>query len=282
MFAVDSTIKTYLAFRVPRPRVPHAPDPVAGLTGGSTGGSLVESPWPPGVEVAARCRAGRDGVPGDFFGLFRSGAGRGRSGRHLFGRARLDEERCALVIGDVCGNGLQAARVAQAALRTVREVSRRETAPRRIVDYLNTAMLDAAPDSECFLTAVCITLRPAVRGYRAVLCSAGHPPVLVRRRDGTVREITTNGIALGVTADPQLNEYRFRLRPGDTLLLYTDGVTEARRRDEQYGEPRLRGHFARVGGLEPGLVARSVVQAALDYCDSVVTDDITVVALRVS
>lgn len=218
----------------------------------------------PGLHLAGRCRPARDGVSGDFVDLLRTGSA-----------------RWGVVLGDVCGNGAQAAGMAAAARRTLRRAAGRARAPRDILGHLNRAILTAAPDSERFLTAVYLALRPSRRGLSALVCSAGHPPVLVRRPDGTVRSLGTGGIALGVSADPQLAERRLLLRPGDTAVLYTDGVTEACRDGERYGEDRLRRLVSHIGNLEPAALARQIERSALRFGDGERHDDITVLVLRV-
>ncbi|MFF3015659.1 PP2C family protein-serine/threonine phosphatase [Streptomyces sp. NPDC057939] len=171
----------------------------------------------PGIEVAASynpaSRAGRSDIEvgGDFYDLFRT---RGTS--------------WGVVLGDVCGKGVQAAQVSSMARYTIRALATENRAPADVLDHLNTAML--TQDSPRFLTAVYARFRPTPGGIAGTLALAGHPPALIRRADGTVRPIGTPGMLLGVFAPSALIDVRFRLTPGDLLLLYTDGATEARAR----------------------------------------------------
>lgn len=218
------------------------PSPVSTPSGppGTTASLPARLTWPrgrtpdvpgraPQVRAVSRCRPARDGVSGDFVDMFRiAGGGWGA------------------VIGDVRGKGADAAALATVACRSVRAAGR-VTAPRDVLRTLNAAMLPEEVNREQFLTAVYVELRPAAGGAHVVVYSAGHPPVVLVRADGTVRQLGAGGIALGVTADPRLDERHVLLGHGDTMLLYTDGVTEARRDGECFGETRLHRLLARIG-----------------------------------
>ncbi|HEX6453886.1 MAG TPA: SpoIIE family protein phosphatase [Trebonia sp.] len=101
------------------------------------------------------------------------------------------------------------------------------------------------------------------------------------RADGTVRQLGAGGIALGGTADPRLDERHVLLGHGDTMLLYTNGVTEARRDGECFGETRLYRLPARIGRWELAGVAELVERAALQFSRPDECDDIAVLVLRV-
>ncbi|MFB4307278.1 PP2C family protein-serine/threonine phosphatase [Actinomadura sp. GTD37] len=218
----------------------------------------------PGIRAAGRCRPARDGVSGDFIDVFPASGG-----------------GWAAVIGDVCGNGAEAAAIAAAAHRAVRRTAGSDLAPRDVLGTFNAAMLSEMAERERFLTAVYVDLRLRPGGVRAAVCSAGHPPVLVARADGSVHQLGAGGTVLGVTADPRLAERYVLLQPGDTMLLYTDGVTEAHRDGEYYGEDRLRRLLRRIGGFPPAAVAELVERAALRFGRPDECDDIAVLALRV-
>jgi phosphoserine phosphatase RsbU/P len=235
----------------------------------------------PGMQVAARYLSATDGlgVLGDFYDLFPGPRRRAPSARRWRGTAG---ERWDAVIGDVCGHGVDAATLASLARYTLRAVAARERSPARILGGLNAALLAQRPGSERFLTAVYVTLFPARGRVDAVIASAGHTPALVRDATGTVRVAGRHGLPLGLFDAPGLGDTRLSLAAGDTLLLYTDGVTEARRGGEQYGEERLRKLFADAGGLDAHHLAGAVEQAVLSFTGGQHTDDIAILALRVT
>lgn len=109
---------------------------------------------------------------------------------------------------------------------TLRADAAEVLSPARLLTRLNTAML--AQEAPLFLTAVHATFRRTRSGAAGRVCLAGHPRPLVRRADGRVREVGRPGTLLGVVEDVDLADTRFRLAPGDLLLLYSDGAYEAR------------------------------------------------------
>lgn len=221
----------------------------------------------PGIEVAARhLPAGAGGeLVGDFYDVF-------QTGRSTWG----------VVMGDVCGKGVEAAKITALARYTLRAAAIEHGSPRQVLELLNAALLHQHPDSERFVTALYATLRQR-KGLVAVrLCAAGHPPPLLRRADGAVETVPVEGQILGLLPSPALSDRRLELRPGDVLVLYTDGVLESRRDGEEYGEQRLR---ELVEALPPdapaAAVALAVEQAVLGHGGPAPADDTAVLVVRV-
>ncbi|MFD9452411.1 PP2C family protein-serine/threonine phosphatase [Streptomyces sp. NPDC059985] len=181
-------------------------------------------PDAPGLDVAAvhlpadaTGDAGSD-VVGDFYDLFHT---RGKN--------------WAAVMGDVCGKGIDAALVTALARYTVRAEAGQHTHPSVILHRLHQAMANQRVSGR-FLTVALTTFRPAADGMGLLgrYAGAGHPPALIRRADGTVEELAAPGMFLhpDIAPDQALRgDTNYQLLPGDALLLYTDGITEARTRD---------------------------------------------------
>jgi sigma-B regulation protein RsbU (phosphoserine phosphatase) len=108
----------------------------------------------------------------------------------------------------------------------------------------------------------------------------GHPPALVLRADGRVEAHGEAGTLLGVFADPDVGETEAVLEPGDTVLLYTDGVTEAGPVGAEIGDEGLAEILAGLRGLSPEEIVDAVEQAAVDIQDGQPRDDIALVAFR--
>jgi sigma-B regulation protein RsbU (phosphoserine phosphatase) len=117
----------------------------------------------------------------------------------------------------------------------------------------------------------------AGRGWLTVALG-GHPPALVLRASGEVEALGEPGTLLGVFADPDIREVEAELAPGDTVLLYTDGVTEAGPAGEEIGEDGLMELLAGLRGLTPDEIVDAVEQAAVDAQDGRPRDDIALVA----
>jgi PAS domain S-box-containing protein len=223
----------------------------------------------PGVRVAVRYRAAGElnEVGGDFYDVFERRGG-----------------SWAFEIGDVSGKGAEAAAVTALARHTVRTASLQPSTPAELLETLNDALLVQRAGAEfCTVCLASLELRPEGGGAGGTLTVAlgGHPPALVLRRDGTVEPVGQAGTLLGVFADPHLHEVDTELEPGDTVLLYTDGVTEAGPAGEEIGDDGLAQILAGLRGLSPDEIVDAVEQAAVDAQDGKPRDDIALVAFAV-
>jgi phosphoserine phosphatase RsbU/P len=222
----------------------------------------------PGLDVAARYVAGRTGaeVLGDFFDVFPSVRG-----------------SWGIVVGDVCGQGVPAAKSTALARYTLRAEAHRETRPSLILAALNQALLEWLTDDPRFLTAIYATVRPTRAGASVQISSAGHPLALVRRADGRVQAFGRPGTLLGLVPDPALSDSRRLLRAGDSLILFTDGITEARRRSDRelYGEDRLRDCITGLAGASAVQMADAIQRAALAFSGEDCGDDTVALVLKI-
>jgi sigma-B regulation protein RsbU (phosphoserine phosphatase) len=219
----------------------------------------------PGMEVSGTYRWGAKGaeVGGDFYDAFQTGDG-----------------NWALVIGDVCGKGPEAAVVTGLARHTIRAVALRERRPSRVLSALNTAMLQQRGD-QTFCTLCYVRVKPSAAGARLTIGVAGHPLPVVVRADGSCEQAGTPGTLLGIFPDPSLHERSIDLLPGDAVVLFTDGVIEARRGDESLGVPRLLRLLSGTAGLSARRVAAVVDDAAASFSPEGPLDDVAVLVLRV-
>jgi len=211
-------------------------------------------PVVPGARLAARSMpAGHtDAVSGDFYDVHAATDG-----------------RWAFVLGDVSGKGVHAAVVTSTARYTLRTLSAQGWAPGQALTQLNRAL--QSPDNlERFCTVVYGQAQARTDGLDIVLALGGHPHPLRRRRDGTVETVGTSGTALGLLPEIAVRDAKVVLEPGELLLTFTDGVTEARRGGRLFGEDRLAEVFAGCGGT-PDEVADQVIaevgRYAVDHDD---------------
>ncbi len=191
----------------------------------------------------------------------------------------------AVFVGDVSGKGVQAARTTALVRYTLRASALRHRSPGVVLTELNTALGQwfAETGTFGFATVVYALIRPAGDGFAVRLCTAGHPPALVLRADGSVERLGHHGTLLGGFSRVSLRIDESALGPGDTLLLYTDGITEARRRVDgaMFGDEGLHHIVARAGGGTAGEIVEAVRDEVLAYSSGTVRDDIAIVALRV-
>jgi PAS domain S-box-containing protein len=218
----------------------------------------------PGLEVGSHYQPGRELVGGDFYDVF-----------------PLADEHWGIVLGDVCGIGPEAAARTTLTRYTVRNAAVFHHDPARVLDALNTELVRS--DSDRFITAVFARVEPAgADGSVPVrLASGGHPPSILCRADGTVAECAVQGSLLGVTDCPRLTTTALTLQPGDALILYTDGLVEARRDGEVFGAARLLEAVGRLSRKPPQELAGALVDAAREFAGTQLSDDIAIVVIRV-
>lgn len=161
-----------------------------------------------------------------------------------------------VVIGDVCGKGLEAATVTALARHTIWAATASSPRARDVMTTLNDVLRRRAIDR--YTTVALVGLRAVEGRWTATVCAGGHPLPLLARRD-EVRAIGRPGSLVGVFDDPMFHEVDVELEPADVMVLYTDGITEARRDGELFGEERLheaiRRHRAGGDPLAPGILA---------------------------
>jgi PAS domain S-box-containing protein len=239
-----------------------------------------ELPEVPGLCLAARSvPAGEGGrVSGDFYDVHPATPG-----------------AWSFVIGDVSGKGVRAAVVTSMARYTVRVLSAQGWDPEQLLQQLNEALLDPE-DPERFCTALYGRMAPLPgpdgrgrAGVRVMLATGGHPAPLLLRRDGTVSSVGCAGTALGLLSGIRVGQVTIDLEPGDLLLTFTDGITEARLGRDQFGEDRLAAVLAAAAsecGDEVGpaavdklahVVADRVVQTVVQVADQ--RDDLAVLVI---
>ncbi len=192
------------------------------------------------------------------------------------------EDGWVCVIGDVRGKGAEAAAVTALARYTIRAVTMRNDLPSEVLSGLNEAMLRQLPEDR-FCTAACARLEPqdAAPGVGIDVSRAGHPPPLLVRADGTVEEISCPGRALGVFPDAELEDTHLRLMSGETIVFYTDGVTEARDPDGNFfGEERLHRFVAAHAGEDAESLARALKNTVLEFQEGYPRDDLALLVLR--
>ncbi len=221
-------------------------------------------PSVPGLDVGGAYRPAGDGseVGGDFYDVFETGRG-----------------TWAVVLGDVCGKGPDAAVVTALARYTVRAEALRTPYPSAVLAGLHGALVRHHPDHFC--TAVLGMVEATYGGIRLTVSSGGHHLPLRVGADGAVGTVGETGTNLCMLDTPSLRDTTAVLAPGDVVVLYTDGVTEARQGREFFEDDRLLSVIRDSLALPAQELADRIVAAVVDYQGDNVRDDIAVVVLRV-
>ncbi|MDJ0380396.1 SpoIIE family protein phosphatase [Streptomyces sp. G-G2] len=224
----------------------------------------------PGLNVAAHYHiASADEVGGDFYDLF-----------------PLADGTWGLFLGDVCGKGAAAAAVTSLARYTLRAAAVYDSDPVAVLTNLNTVLgHEYNGDDPRFCTVLfgLLTTGGDQDGVRITLASGGHPPALLLRADGSADYLPTpGGQLIGALPTAHIASTTVRLDPGDTLLLHTDGLTEAHTTAAggRYGDEALL-DFARALAPTTAQDTVSAIRQLLDTLGSGVDDDTAVLAVSV-
>jgi serine phosphatase RsbU (regulator of sigma subunit) len=220
---------------------------------------LPSIPW---ASLAARHQPATELlVGGDFYDVFENSDG-----------------SWTVIIGDVCGKDATAATLTGLARHTARAITARDASPREVLEVMNEAFLQYE-STEQFCTAACARLRKSDDGIEVELVLAGHPPPVLVRGDGDVRCLDDGGQPVGLFPDLALRTDHVTLAPGDGLVLYTDGVTEARCGDSLFDDSGLLAALREHGPGPADRLVDHVVAAVTDYQGPSRGDDIAVLAL---
>jgi len=225
----------------------------------------VEPPARPHLELASCFLAAEDGVAGDFYLV-----------------APGPQDATVFVVGDVIGHGLEAARRATFLRTALATFCRFTDDPGRLLEMANHALIERSGPTTEFVTAVCATYRPGED--RLLWASAGHPPP-VRLDRGDVADGRT-GLPLGIDIDLGASSHELAFGDRDGVLLFTDGLPEARDGDrrrrgaDRFGEERVHELVRRLDGASPPDVVRELRDAATRHVGGRFADDLCILAAR--
>jgi sigma-B regulation protein RsbU (phosphoserine phosphatase) len=194
----------------------------------------------------------------------------------VFESARND---WSIVIGDVCGKGPEAAALAALVRYTTRAAAIQTRRPRLVLTLVNEVVVRQSEEQFC--TAAYVRLRPEGEGARLTISCAGHPPPLVLRAGGDIESVDARGRVLGPFAELASVDRIVQLDAGDSLFLYTDGVTDARSADGFFGEDRLRDTLMSCAGSSADDVVKAIDRSLNEFHGGKPRDDIAFVVLRV-
>jgi serine phosphatase RsbU (regulator of sigma subunit) len=218
-----------------------------------------------GVEFAGAYRASEDYevVGGDFYDVH---------------PAATPDGETLVVLGDVCGKGLEAAMLTGKIRNTLQALTPLAADHQAVLELLNGAMLSA--EHARFATLVLASVANRDGSVAVRLTSAGHLPPLIVRNGGRVEQADTCGTLVGALPDIEARSFETTLAPGETCVLYTDGVTEARGGplgDHMFGEQRLASALAECAGVPAAAVVERVMMLANQWVGQ--QDDVAVVAI---
>lgn len=216
-----------------------------------------------GLQLASLYRPADAGVVGgDFFDVFEIG------------------EHYVLAVGDVSGKGTAAAAVTGLARHTIRSAALWASGPAEVLENLSRAMLlgRTGNDIEFYCTVLLMFVRRDSTGFTVDVASAGHPPGIFIDSTGKWSEIEVSGPPAGWYSGASYVETSIQLSPGDRIIMYTDGLTEARTPDGMLG---ANGVAALAAGASSARDTIDALVSAVDRNVLSVSDDIAAVVMRV-
>lgn len=226
-----------------------------------------------------------EGVRGvDFSGRYRAAAAGERIGGDFYDvyPADSDDAETFAVLGDVCGKGLEAAVLTGKIRNTIEALLPFAPDHHRLLTLLNNALLTSHHTR--FATLALASVKRAGSRVRLRISSAGHPTPLIVRSDGRVEAADTMGMLIGAlpTEMLKITTATVDLAPGETCLLYSDGITEAHGGplgDTMFGEQRLRHALGQCAGLPAEAVTEYVQMIASRWIDGGPHDDMALLAI---
>ena len=220
-----------------------------------------------GIEVAGGYRPSQDDhrIGGDFYDLYPAGVPGGET---------------LVVLGDVCGKGLEAAVLTGRIRNTLQALRLVEPDHERLLKLLNGALLSSRRTRSA--TLVLASARRTGDALSLRLTSGGHPAPLIVRADGSVESAETSGSLIGALPEVQATTYTTELGPGETCLLFSDGITEAKGGPfgrDMFGEERLAEALGHCAGMPAEAVVEHVRMLASDWLGTGRHDDMALLAI---
>jgi phosphoserine phosphatase RsbU/P len=212
-----------------------------------------------GLEVGRVYQPGSGMMAGDFYDVVSVGG-----------------DRVAVVIGDVSGHGIEPAITAFQAKYLLRVFLRQFRDPAQALEELNRQMsgIGRADEFVSLFVAVCDLNAGTIRH-----ASAGHPPAWIWHSREVV-PLEATGPLLMLDPSASFASREIPLDPGDMLVTYTDGLTEARSGEQLFGEERIATTLRRDPGVAPDVLCKSLLEAATDFSSGPITDDVAILAIR--
>ena len=226
-----------------------------------------ELPDVPGVEIAARYQpaGAHNEVGGDFYDVFHA-----------------EDDVWIALLGDVAGKGAEAAAVTSLARHTLRTSALHAISPAANLHTLNRALLGEASTTR-FCTVLYARICPSADSVMLTIANGGHLAPRVLRAGQPLERLEVSGTLVGAIDDAHFEEVDLRLEPGNLILMYTDGVTEVRRRGlgPDYGEAELDRTLAAMAGATADEVVQALLERAIDMHGGEPRDDMALVAMRI-
>lgn len=216
-----------------------------------------------GCGIATRFVPGTPGeqIGGDFYDVFET-----------------EDNRIAILIGDVAGKGIEAAALATVTRSTVRAFAYELRAPGPALSHTNLVVSGQSFEGERFAT-VFLAILDRETG-ELTYSSAGHPPAMIVRTDGSVELLIVGSLPIRVESATKYESQESHLAPGDRLVMYTDGISEARSGEHLYDVDGIQSTLEKVHDSTPLEILDTLFSAAAAACEGKFSDDAAVIVVE--
>lgn len=209
--------------------------------------------------------------------LYRAATERSKVGGDFYDFIEFTNGKIGVVVGDVSGKGLQAATVTALAKMTIRAFAYEYEQPAQVLAHANSVLTSQMASGQ-FITMAYITIDPSTGD---IVCStAGHPaPIIVNYNEQSVRQMRIGSMPIGVQDDVEYYDCPERLSTKEVILLYTDGLLEARNNDDFFGDDGISKALLSLDNPEIATIPDRLVEAAQSFAHGKLKDDIAVIAV---
>ncbi|MHB1458967.1 MAG: GAF domain-containing SpoIIE family protein phosphatase, partial [Armatimonadota bacterium] len=216
-----------------------------------------------GYDLATRFVPGATGkyIGGDFYDVF-----------------KIEDGRTAFLIGDVTGKGVEAASLAVAVRSTIRAFAYDLSHPDQALSHANAVTYPQSHISNRFSTVFLAILDPQTGAF--TYANAGHPPMMILRSGGEIELLNTGQLPIGIDSQIQYESFNSQLLPGDKLVMYTDGISEAHTGTHMLDIDGICNILEKCLNCTPEELLANLFNAALDYSEEKLDDDAVVVIIQ--
>jgi len=219
-----------------------------------------------------------DRLAGVRYGLiYRSATDKAKVGGDFYDLIEFTNGRIGIVVGDVSGKGLDAATATAMAKMTIKAFAYEHDSPAEVLANANRVIASQVSTNQ-FITIAYAVLDPATGSL--TYASAGHPsPIIANRENTSVRQLRLGSAPLGVMSDSEYENYTEQLSEDEVILLYTDGLMEARADNEQFGDEKLGRVLSDIRDTDVKEIPAKLLEEAQNFAHGKLEDDVAIIAL---
>ncbi|MHB1000041.1 MAG: SpoIIE family protein phosphatase [Armatimonadota bacterium] len=190
---------------------------------------------------------------------------------------RTEDGKVGILIGDVSGKGIESAALAAITRSTVRAFAYDLSSPNEALTHANSLLSAQQVDYMQFVTAFLVVLDPATGD---IICSnAGHPPAILSRGNGDTELLCIYNMPLGIQGSIKYEECYSNLKPGDKLILYTDGITEARHDHDFFGMEGIIHVLTSCSQSAPDAMVDKILETVKNWAHGELRDDTAILII---